>query len=111
MSEKKPFSVKEFLEVKMNKRMTENPKVVDGFDCVYQFEIDEHIWNLDLLNSSDREIKKGRHDDPDCSIIVSGENFEKLVRGKLNVPLALISGKIKIKGDKTLALKLAKLFS
>jgi putative sterol carrier protein len=110
MAEKKSFSVKDFLEIKMNRRIAENPETVDGFDCVYQFEIDNNVWNLDLLGR-EREIRAGKHQDPDCTIIVNSENFEKLVRGSLNVPLALISGKVKIKGEKMLAMKLAKLFS
>lgn len=90
--------------------MSENPAIVDGFDCVYQFEIGDQIWNLDLLGST-RTIVSGKHRDPDCSIIVNPENFEKLVRGQLNIALALITGKVKIKGDKLLATKLGKLFS
>src|SRR5437868_5140568 len=104
MAEKKPFSVKDFLEIKMNKNIQTKPESVAGLDCVYQFEIDENVWNLDLLERQPA-IKMGSHPDPDCTIIVNAENFEKLVRGQLNVPLALISGKIKIKGDKILATK------
>ncbi|HVJ64713.1 MAG TPA: SCP2 sterol-binding domain-containing protein [Bdellovibrionota bacterium] len=40
-----------------------------------------------------------------CHIQMSDENFEKLLSGKLNVPMALMTRKIKVNGDKGLALK------
>ena len=110
MKSKKPFSVQEFLEVKMNKKIKEFPESLEGLDCVFQFEIDSGTWNLDLT-SQDPTILTGKHRSADCTVVISTENFEKLIRGQLNVPLALLTGKFKIKGDKSLALKLAKLFS
>lgn len=40
-----------------------------------------------------------------CHIQMSDENFEKLISGNLNVPMALMTRKIKVSGDKGLALK------
>ena len=111
MSEKKPFSAADFLEVKMNEKLKSEPSTMSEFFCVYQFEIDQGVWNLDLTVAGPKEIKKGRHAEPDCTIKMSEENFEKLLKRKLNVPMALISGKIKIGGEKALALKLGELFS
>lgn len=99
------------MESKMNKKLTENPEIMEGFDCVYQFEIDHEIWSLDLLSTTQPQIVPQKHSSPDCIIRTNTENFEKLVKGKLNAPLALITGKLKIGGEKALALKLAKLFS
>lgn len=109
MSEK-AFSASDFLEIKMNKKLKEDSSAVEGLFCVYQFEIGDQTWNLDL-NQKDKEIKRGAHDAPDCTIKMSEENFEKLLKKKLNVGLALITGKIKISGDKTLAMKLGEIFS
>lgn len=83
---------------------------MEGFDCVFQFEIGENIWNLDLFQSSP-QIKKGAHDDPDCTIRMSDEHFEKMIRKQLNIPMAILTGKIKIQGERSLALKLGDLFS
>ncbi|MBN8554491.1 MAG: SCP2 sterol-binding domain-containing protein [Deltaproteobacteria bacterium] len=94
----------------MNRNLKENPESMQGFDCVYQFEIDGKVWNLDLYQS-EPQIKSGAHSDPDCTLKISAENFEKLLRRDLNIPMALVTGKIKISGDKTLALKLGGLFS
>ncbi|MDB5036649.1 MAG: hypothetical protein JWQ35_177 [Bacteriovoracaceae bacterium] len=96
--EKMPFSAQYFLEVKMNKKIKENFSSLEGLDCSYQFEIDDDVWNLDLTKKNP-QIKSGPLDEPDCAIKLSSENFEKLVRGKLNVPLDLVTGKLIIKGD------------
>jgi len=45
----------------------------------------------------------------DCTIITSVEVLEKLKNGDLNPMMAVMSGKIKIKGDMGLAMKLQSL--
>ncbi len=45
--------------------------------------------------------------DANTAIILSRDNLNKLVRGKLNPAMAVMTGKIRIEGDMTLALKLA----
>jgi len=108
---KPKFTAEWFLETKMNGKLRDNPESMDGFDCVYQFEIDDRVWHLDLTGYDNRQIVRGPHNDSDCTIKMSEENFEKMLKRQLNVPLALVTGKIKIKGDKALVLKLMKLFS
>ena len=45
--------------------------------------------------------------DAKTTIILSQDALEKLMRGKLNPAMAAMSGKLKVKGDMSLALKLA----
>lgn len=45
-----------------------------------------------------------------CTLKMSLENFGKLMRGDLNPMMAMMSGKLKIEGDKGVAMKLASLF-
>ena len=112
MSEaKKPLTVQEFLEIRMNDKLKADPDRMEGYNCIYQFEIDDKTWNLDLTASPPQQIKPGTHPTPDCTIKMSEESFQKMIRGKLNVPMALITGKVKIGGSKALALKLSELFS
>ena len=47
--------------------------------------------------------------DADCTLRLSRKNLEKLLRGNLNPAMAVMSGKVKIDGDMSLALQLAKL--
>lgn len=46
-------------------------------------------------------------DDADCTLGASEKNFRKLLDGKLNPTLAVMSGKLSIGGDMTIAVKLA----
>lgn len=47
----------------------------------------------------------------DCTVDVSMDDFNALVRGELNPMTAVMSGKVKIKGDMGVAMKLQTLFS
>lgn len=49
--------------------------------------------------------------DADCTIRVSEEDFQRLIKGDLNPMGAVMSGKIKIDGDMGVAMKLQSLFS
>jgi putative sterol carrier protein len=42
----------------------------------------------------------------DCTVIISKDNFEKLARGELDPAMALMTGKLKVNGDMSVALKL-----
>lgn len=45
----------------------------------------------------------------DTTVTLAAETLQKLMKGELNAPLAVMTGKIKVAGDASLALKLAKL--
>ena len=45
----------------------------------------------------------------DCTIGISTANLEKLIAGKLNPVTAFATGKLKVSGDMSVALKLGKL--
>ena len=72
------------------------------------FKFDEGIIHLDDTVSptlvSNDEIES------DCTIKLSIENFVNMMHGDLNPMMALMSGKMKIDGSKTVAMKLASLF-
>jgi putative sterol carrier protein len=102
-------SVLEVVE-KLNRKLKEDPSLMEGFDCSYQFKIGSQNWALDLTASAPHKIEAKELKDADCSIEMSEENFEKLAQGKLAVPMALLFGKIKLSGDKILATRLTKLF-
>ena len=52
------------------------------------------------------EIKEGMADEPAITISMSDDDFGGLMTGKLNAVGAFMSGKIKVKGDMMLAMKL-----
>jgi len=59
--------------------------------------------------SGDTNDVSNDNGDADCVIIASKETFMKLKDGDLNPMMAVMSGKVKIKGDMGLAMKLQSL--
>ena len=47
----------------------------------------------------------------DCTIVVSQHDFEELARGRLDPAMALMRGKLKVKGDMSVAMKLQPLLA
>jgi len=92
----------------LSKRMT--PDVVKQINGVYLFQIDKDSWTVDLKNGAGF-VKKGEHGKADCTVIMKESDFVDLMTGKLNGQSAFMSGKLKIKGNMALAMKLGKLSS
>jgi putative sterol carrier protein len=74
-----------------------------------KFSFDEGTVFVDLsgptakISNDDKEA--------DCTIITSLETLNKLRSGDLNPMMAVMGGKVKIKGDMGVAMKLQSLFS
>ncbi len=64
-----------------------------------------------LDGSGDQNVVTNEDKDADCLIIVTPENFMALASGDLNPMMAVMSGKVKIKGDMGVAMKLQSLLS
>ncbi|XP_030598559.1 hydroxysteroid dehydrogenase-like protein 2 [Archocentrus centrarchus] len=91
-----------------------NEDVVKSTQGIYQFDLSgEHtgIWFLDLKNGSG---SVGQGEPPakaDVVMKMDSSDFSKMFSGKLKPTMAFMSGKLKIKGDMTLAIKLEKLMN
>jgi putative sterol carrier protein len=72
-----------------------------------KFDFGESKIFLDGTGDSNLVSKEDK--DADCTIIVTPENFLALVDGSLNPMTAFMSGKIKVKGDMSIAMKLQSL--
>lgn len=57
------------------------------------------------LNGTSPQISNA-DSDADCTIVTSIETMEQLRSGSLNPMMAIMSGKIKVKGDMSVAMKL-----
>lgn len=55
------------------------------------------------------EIGEGEAENSDITITVSAEDWMDIVTGKLSGQMAFLQGKLKVKGDMTLAIKLQSL--
>jgi len=101
---KKPQDLIDMVE----EELRSNPAKYSGKNFRCQFDIsggNGGQWYI-LINDDKKEVIKGTIKDPICTVMMKETDFIKLVNGKLNAPMALLTGKIKIKGDMNHAIKL-----
>jgi len=102
------MDLKKFFEIELNEKLVSHPEALANTTASYQLDIGGEIFSLDL--AKERKIYCAPMHNSDCSIQISKLDFEKLLSGSLNIPLALTFGKVKIKGDLLLFAKLRELF-
>jgi putative sterol carrier protein len=99
-------STREFFET-LESRVDESKTA--GMTATYLFEVDgAGTWTVDV-NGGKLSVTEGGNE-ADCTISVSKENFEQLISRELNPTTAYMTGKLKVKGDMSAAMKLQKLF-
>jgi putative sterol carrier protein len=82
---------------------------VSGMNNSYLFDIaDAGMW-LVTVEDGVVSVREGEGE-ADATISASNENFERILSGEQNATAAYMSGKLKIKGDMSAAMKLQKLF-
>jgi putative sterol carrier protein len=84
-----------------------------GMNAVYQFNIDGPDggqWAVKIADG-DASVTEGASESPNITITMTDENFVGLITGKLNSQTAFLTGKLKIQGDMTLAMKLQSFFN
>ena len=80
-----------------------------GMTATYLFDVDgAGKWTVDV-NDGKLTVTEGGNE-ADTTITVSEENFERMIGGDLNPTTAYMTGKLKVKGDMSAAMKLQKLF-
>ncbi len=72
--------------------------------CV-QFNVGSAVWTIDLKNGNG-SVKNSAAEKADITINVSDDDFAALAAGTLNAQQAFMQGKIKVKGNMALAMKL-----
>ncbi|KAI2659983.1 hydroxysteroid dehydrogenase 2 [Labeo rohita] len=91
-----------------------NPDIVKTTQGVYKFDLSgEHagVWYIDLKNDAG---SAGSGEPPvkaDVVMTLDSADFIKMFGGKLKPTMAFMSGKLKIKGDMGLAIKLEKMMA
>ncbi|MFN2464250.1 MAG: SCP2 sterol-binding domain-containing protein [Candidatus Dormibacteria bacterium] len=92
----------------MEERLRANPEKVKGMNATYQFDLTgeggAERW-VKLADGSG-EMGSGQSDSPNITITMAASDFLDLVAGKLDGTMAFMSGKLKVKGDMGLAMKL-----
>lgn len=88
--------------------------LVSKINGVYAFNItdaNKSEWFLDLKTGSGR-LEPGQYNGKsDCQMTMTSDVFNRMISGKLKPTAAFMSGKLKIKGNMGLAMKLEKLMT
>ena len=86
-----------------------DPSRTAGMNTTYLFDIDgAGRWTVKVDDGKVAVTEGG--EDADCTITSSQETFGRIVEGDLNPTSAYMTGKLKVKGDMSAAMKLQKLF-
>ncbi|XP_062869949.1 hydroxysteroid dehydrogenase-like protein 2 [Trichomycterus rosablanca] len=91
-----------------------NSDVVKSTQGIYKFELSgEHpgIWYIDLKNDSGSAGSGEPSGKADVVMSMDSADFTKMFTGKLKPTMAFMSGKLKIKGDMALAIKMEKMMA
>lgn len=97
---------------KLCKEMNDTPDGLGSLEGVFQFDIQGDEEKTYQFSVQDRQVRlvESAKDEPLCVLQLSEENTLNLLRGSLNTTAAYMMGKVKIKGDLMLAMKLQNVF-
>ena len=83
-----------------------------GLNAVYQFDLSGDgggKWCVEVEDGN-LTVSEKEHPTPAVTISATATDYVAIAEGKTNRTLAVMSGKMKIKGSMTLALKLQQIF-
>merc|ERR1711907_264691 len=90
--------------------LPKHPDVTKKVNAVFQWDIKTgsgvDTWTMDLKAG---KIEKGAAAKADCTIAVAEDDFLSMISGKGNSQAMFMQGKLKIKGNMMLAMKLGEL--
>ncbi len=102
---------KSYFEEKIAKKLADSkPEELEKINAVYEFNItgdNGGVWTVDLTKEPG-VVTAGSTGAAKCTVTAKSEDFMNIVSGKMNPQMAFMSGKLKIKGDMGLAMKLQK---
>lgn len=92
-------------------RLRREPQRVAGLNATFQFELTGEnggVWHV-VVADSDGRLLEGPAENPGVIIQMSSDDFVALADGRLNPTAAFMAGKLKVKGDMGLAMRLQSL--
>lgn len=81
-----------------------------GVREVLQLELAEGPRYFVVINDGTLDIQEGTHESPSVTLMTDARTFERLINKELSGMQAVMSGKIKARGDIMLASRLTRLF-
>jgi len=89
-----------------------NPDKAEGVDAIFQFDLTGDNGGKYWVKVQNKQVEshEGEHPSPTLTITSTADDYIALVNGELNPMMAFMQGKVKVKGDMGLALKLQAMF-
>ena len=89
----------------INNRLESDPAKAAGISAIYAFDLNGEPYHITLADGKG-EAGPGAPENPNITITMAPDDFIDLATGKLDGTRAFMSGKLKIKGEMALAMKL-----
>ncbi len=83
---------------------------IAGMNAVYQFNLGDATYAVAIADGA-AAVSEGPAEKASIELTMSEADFVALLKGELNGQQAFLTGKLKIKGDMTLAMKLQSVFN
>jgi putative sterol carrier protein len=102
---------KETVENLKKKIEAADPAKMKGVSAVYQFDLSGDNGGVfhTVVDDGKATVVESEHDNPNITITMAADDFDSMLEGKLNATSAFMAGKLKVKGDMSLAMKLQSL--
>ena len=96
-------------------KLKAKPELLKTINAIFEFNItggNGGVWTLDVTEASGGQITEGPSDaEKKIVITVADQDFMNIIAGKLKTEMAYMSGKLKVKGNPTVAIKLKSLLT
>ncbi len=89
-----------------------NPDAAAGVDAVFQFELSGDHGGKYWVKVADQafEVNEGEAETPSITVLADAEDYLRMINGEISPMSAFMQGKVKVKGDMGLAMKLQGIF-
>jgi putative sterol carrier protein len=107
-----PESVSSYFSTDLPGKFTADASIAKAVNAILEFQIggaSGGTWTVDCTAEGAGKVTEGSAGNAKTTIVCADGDFLNILNKKTNAQMAFMSGKLKVKGDMTLALKLQKI--